>query len=384
MLKIKTLKSARGLKNKKVLVRTDFNVPLKNGKVSDDFRLRATVPTLKYLCQQGAKVIILSHLGRPDGKVAPEYSLKPLIPVLTKLLKTPVIFCGENTGQKVQKAVADLKAGQILLLENIRFQAGEEKDDQKLAKELASLADIYVNEAFSVSHRAHASVCAVTKFLPSYAGLALTEEIKNLDMALHPIKPSVAILGGAKISTKIGLIKNLTKKFDTVLIGGALANNFIQGAGYEIGQSLIDKDYQVKIAEYNFKKICLPVDALVLNEKDQVVTRAIDEIGKNEKILDLGPETIKIFAQRIAEAKSLVWNGPMGWFEDARFKKGTSGVALAVKKNLRALAVVGGGETVCAIGKLNRPKLFVSTAGGAMLEFLEGKVLPGIKPLIKK
>jgi len=391
MLQIKTLKTARALKGKKVLVRTDFNVPLKNGRVSDDFRLRAALPTLKYLRQQGARVIIVSHLGRPDGKVAPEFGLKVLVPALTKLLKTSVIFCPENIGPKAQKAVDDLKSGQILLLENIRFQPGEEKNERALAKALAGLADVYVNEAFSVSHRAHASVCAITEFLPSYAGLALADEVKNLDEALHPVSPAVAILGGAKISTKIGLIKNLARHFDSVLIGGALANNFIQAAGFEVGQSVVDADYQVKIADYNFQKICLPVDALVLTVKGEVATRLVDEVKPKEKILDIGPRTIKIFNQKIAMAKSIVWNGPMGWFEDPRFKKGTRALALAVKKNLRARAVVGGGETVAAVSGLinaraqkTRPKLFISTAGGAMLEYLEGKILPGIKPLIEK
>ncbi len=384
MPRLKTLADRRSWTDKKVLVRVDFNVPLKNGRVLDDFRLRATIPTIKYLLAHGARPILISHLKRPLGRPNPTFSLRLLVKPLRKLLRCPVAFSPTTTGPAALKAAKALPPGQVLLLENIRFLPGEEKNSRPLARALATLGDIYVNEAFSVSHRAHASVSAITDFLPTYAGLALEEEVKNISAILRPASPSVAVLGGAKISSKIGLIKNLARHFDTLLIGGALANNFIKSAGYSIGRSLIDDDQRLPISQYDFSQINLPLDTMVLTASGRATSRAIDAVGPREKILDIGPHTIKSFVAKIASAKTIVWNGPLGMSEDPRFSRGTRAIARAILKNRSACALIGGGETVAAFGRASRPRLFVSTAGGAMLKYLEGKVLPGIKPLLKK
>ncbi|MDD4607018.1 MAG: phosphoglycerate kinase [Patescibacteria group bacterium] len=381
---LKKIQQVKNLKNKTVLLRTDFNVPLKNGRVEDDYRIAMSLPTIQYLIKKQAKIVLVSHLGRPDGQIKPELSLQPTAKKLSQLLKQPVFFINQNIGQEVKNKIKELKPGQILVIENIRFQPREEKNCQRLAKQLASLADIYVNDAFAVSHRANSSVSAITQYLPSYAGLLMQDEIQNLNQALKPQHPAVAILGGAKISTKIKLIDNLLTKFDKVLLGGALVNNFIQAVGYEVGQSIVDTDYQVKMNKYDSKKLILPIDVKVKTANNRAIIKYINEVGKTDKILDLGPKTVENFKKDIQKAKTIVWNGPLGYFEDIRFKQASQEIVKAILKNKSAHIIIGGGETVSLLeSKQNTSKIFISTGGGAMLEFLEGKVLPGIKPLIK-
>jgi len=290
-----------------------------------------------------------------------------------------------------------MKPGEIVLLENLRFYLGEEKNSKSFAKKLASYADIFVNDAFSVCHRRHASVVAITEYLPSYVGLLLEKEINNLNKILKPKHPAVAVLGGAKISTKIGVIKNLLKNFDKVLIGGAIANNFIKAAGYEVGRSLVDENCKLNLEKYNFNKLILPVDVVVETRKQKnrktkkqikkVKIKDVDELGKGEMILDIGSETIEMFQKEIKKAKTIVWNGPMGFFENKEFARGTDEITEAIFKNKKAQVVIGGGETISALGIINQESkiknnVFISTGGGAMLKFLEGETLPGIKSLI--
>jgi phosphoglycerate kinase len=379
-------------KGKKVLVRVDFNVPLKDGIVGDDTRIQAALPTIKYLLEHGAAVILCSHLGRPKGGPEEKYSMKPVAEHLAKLLGTKVAFASDCIGPIAEAAAKELKQGEVLLLENTRFHAEEEKNDMGMAKQLASLADLFVNDAFGTAHRAHASTEGVTHFLPGVAGFLLEKEIKYLGQAVaDPKKPFIAIMGGAKISDKIGVIKNLLKKADTILIGGGMANTFFKAEGYPVADSLVE-DEALETAKALLKeagpKLRLPVDVVLADKFDAEAKSKVIMVGPIEdgwRILDIGPETVKAFAKVIESAGTVVWNGPMGVFEFPRFAEGTYGIAKAVAAS-KAVSIIGGGESVAAIQQsgLADKITHISTGGGASLEMLEGLELPGVAALQDK
>lgn len=378
---------------KKVLVRVDFNVPLNDkGEITDDTRITASLPTIQYLLEQKAAVILMAHLGRPKGQVKPELSLAPVAKHLGKLLGKKILFAPDCVGEAAQAAASKLKPGHILLLENLRFHKEEEKNDMDFAEKLASLADLYVNDGFGVSHRAHASVEGVTHFLPAAAGFLLEKEIQYVGQAVtNPLHPFVAIIGGAKVSDKIGVISNLLDKVDTLLIGGGMANTFLAAQGYKMGKSLVEEDKLdlakelLAKAKKNKVNILLPTDlvmAAAFAPDAEHVTEKVKNLNQAYMALDIGAETSKAYAEALADAKMIVWNGPMGVFEMDAFCKGTEAVAKAVAKS-RATSIVGGGDSVAAIEKLGLAKRIthISTGGGASLEYLEGKVLPGVAAL---
>ena len=378
---------------KKVLVRVDFNVPLNDkGEITDDTRITASLPTIQYLLEQKAAVILMAHLGRPKGQVKPELSLAPVAKHLGKLLGKKILFAPDCVGEAAKAAASKLKAGHILLLENLRFHKEEEKNDMEFAEQLASLADLYVNDGFGVSHRAHASVEGVTHFLPAAAGFLLEKEIQYVGQAVtNPLHPFVAIIGGAKVSDKIGVISNLLDKVDTLLIGGGMANTFLAAQGHKMGKSLVEGDKLelakelLAKAKKNKVKLLLPTDlvmAAAFAPDAAHVTEGVKHLNQEYMALDIGSETSKAYAEALAEAKMIVWNGPMGVFEMDAFCKGTEAVAKAVAKS-RAVSIVGGGDSVAAIEKLGLAKRIthISTGGGASLEYLEGKVLPGVAAL---
>ena len=378
---------------KKVLVRVDFNVPLNDkGEITDDTRITASLPTIQYLLEQKAAVILMAHLGRPKGQVKPELSLAPVANHLGKLLGKKILFAPDCVGEAAQAAASKLKPGHILLLENLRFHKEEEKNDMEFAEKLASLADLYVNDGFGVSHRAHASVEGVTHFLPAAAGFLLEKEIQYVGQAVtNPLHPFVAIIGGAKVSDKIGVISNLLDKVDTLLIGGGMANTFLAAQGYKMGKSLVEEDKLdlakelLAKAKKNKVNMLLPTDlvmAAAFAPDAEHVTEKVKNLNQAYMALDIGAETSKAYAEALADAKMIVWNGPMGVFEMDAFCKGTEAVAKAVAKS-RATSIVGGGDSVAAIEKLGLAKRIthISTGGGASLEYLEGKVLPGVAAL---
>lgn len=399
-MKIKSIREIKSVKNKRIIVRVDFNVPLKQEIIKDDARIKAVLPTIKYLSDKGAKVILISHLGKPEkaqsAKLkAQNYSLKPMAVKLAEILGQKVKFVNDCLGVKVETAIGKMKAGEVILLENLRFYAGEEKNDEIFAKSLAKLAQFYINEAFSVSHRQHASVSAITKFLPSYAGFLLEKEIAVLTKVLKkPERPFLVIIGGAKISTKIKVIENLLERVDYLLLGGALVNNFFKAQGYNVGKSLIETDY-IKVAQNLLtgpkkEKLVLPIDVLVAKKIEPLaepLVRHLNEVKDDEIILDIGPETIRSFAYLIKEAKTILWNGPLGMFELEHFRNGSIMIArvIASRSQGQAYGIVGGGETIECLNQTKMAQYvdWISTGGGAMLEFLEGKILPGIKPLLK-
>lgn len=378
---------------KKVLVRVDFNVPLNDkGEITDDTRITASLPTIQYLLEQKAAVILMAHLGRPKGQVKPELSLAPVAKHLGKLLGKKVLFAPDCVGEAAQAAASKLKPGHIMLLENLRFHKEEEKNDMEFAEKLASLTDLYVNDGFGVSHRAHASVEGVTHFLPAAAGFLLEKEIQYVGQAVtNPLHPFVAIIGGAKVSDKIGVISNLLDKVDTLLIGGGMANTFLAAQGYKMGKSLVEEDKLdlakelLAKAKKNKVNMLLPTDlvmAAAFAPDAEHVTEKVKNLNQAYMALDIGAETSKAYAEALADAKMIVWNGPMGVFEMDAFCKGTEAVAKAVAKS-RATSIVGGGDSVAAIEKLGLAKRIthISTGGGASLEYLEGKVLPGVAAL---
>lgn len=378
---------------KKVLVRVDFNVPLNDkGEITDDTRITASLPTIQYLLEQKAAVILMAHLGRPKGQIKPELSLAPVAKHLGKLLGKKILFAPDCVGEAAQAAASKLKPGHILLLENLRFHKEEEKNDMEFAEKLASLADLYVNDGFGVSHRAHASVEGVTHFLPAAAGFLLEKEIQYVGQAVtNPLHPFVAIIGGAKVSDKIGVISNLLDKVDTLLIGGGMANTFLAAQGYKMGKSLVEEDKLdlakelLAKAKKNKVNMLLPTDlvmAAAFSPDAEHVTEKVKNLNQAYMALDIGAETSKAYAEALADAKMIVWNGPMGVFEMDAFCKGTEAVAKAVAKS-RATSIVGGGDSVAAIEKLGLAKRIthISTGGGASLEYLEGKVLPGVAAL---
>ncbi len=390
-MKINSLKKLKALSGKTVFLRVDFNVPLKDGKIKEDYRIKAGLETIEFLLSRGARLVIASHLGEPKGYEAAS-SLRPVAARLKTLLKRPVRFMGETVGSKVSAAAKELKKGEAIMLENLRFNEGEYKNDAKFAASLAALADIYVNDAFAVCHRDQTSVSAIKKYLPSYAGLLLEKELTALNKILKPKKPLVVIMGGAKIGTKAPLISKLYPAASHILIGGALANNFFKFQGLEIGRSLVDADSEKYIKKF-FKgkklmpKIILPQDLVVKSKDGQARVIASTAVRASDTILDVGPASISNFASYIKKANTLAWNGPLGKFEEASFKHGTLAIAMlfAARSSGLAYGVAGGGETVEALNLAQVAAYvdWVSTAGGAMLTYLGGGKMPGLKKIIQ-
>jgi phosphoglycerate kinase len=373
---------------KTALVRVDFNVPMQDGRVADDTRIRAALPTLQFLREKGAKIVLLSHLGRPDGKPAEKYSLKPVAARTAELLGAEVRFAADCVGPAAEDAVSALNPGEVVLLENVRFHAEEEANDSGFAGQLAGLADVFVNDAFGTAHRAHASTEGLAQYLPAVAGLLMEKEIVSLGSALEePARPFVGIVGGAKVSSKLAVLENLIDRVDRLLIGGGMANTFLKAQGREVGKSLLEADLVDTAADLLQRggKIVLPVDVVVTTDLKGTApprTCSVDQVGADEMIVDIGPRTMDAFKAEIAQAGTVLWNGPMGIFEDPRFAAGTLSVARAMAES-KATTVVGGGESVQAVEQagLADKLTHVSTGGGASLEFIEGKVLPGVAAL---
>lgn len=393
--KIRSITQCRNLKGKRVLVRVDFNVPLQKGKVTEDSRLRASLPTIQYLVKNKAIVLLVTHLGRPEGKRAKEFSLTPVRKKLSTLLDKPVVSLENILSTKFVQKVNALKSGDIALLDNIRFYSGEENNDKQFTKVLASLADMFVLDGFAVAHRKAASTTGVTSFLPSYAGLLLEKEIHGLNKVLRkPKKPFVLVIGGAKIETKLPIIKHMVPLVNAVLWSGGLLNTYLWAKGYKVGVSILDKKFKIEALRYGMnKKIVQPIDVIV-GTRDGKSYRVVDIQKKphilckhGEGIFDIGPKTIRLFAHHIKQAKTLVWNGAMGYFEQKPYHVGTFAIArlVAARSKGRAFGVIGGGETLQAMDMVGMSDDIdlVSTGGGAMLEYLAGKRLVGIEGLKK-
>ena len=387
------------VKGKRVLVRADLNVPVKDGVVTDATRIARQAPTIKELADKGAKVIVLSHFDRPKGKVVPSMSLKVLVQPLSDAVGRKVAFADDCIGPKAEAAVAALKDGDVLLLENTRFHKGEEENDAGMAKLLAALGDIFVNDAFSAAHRAHASTEGVARLLPNAAGRSMQAELSHLEKALgNPERPLLAVVGGAKVSTKIALLENLVARVETLVIGGAMANTFLAAEGVKVGKSLYEPDHMetarkiIHAANESGAAILLPTDVVVAREFKAGAAHRIcpvSDIGADEMVLDVGPDSIKAFENRLVGTRTLVWNGPFGAFETQPFDAGTVAAARAVAdatKKVQLLSVAGGGDTVAALAHagVEGDFTYVSTAGGAFLEWLEGKSLPGVDALTDK
>ncbi len=382
------------LKSKRVFIRADFNVPLdENGNITDDTRIRSTLPTINYALDAGAKVILASHLGRPKGKPSPKYSLAPVATRLSRLLNKEVQFAKDCVGPDVEHQVAGMRPGDVLLLENLRFHAEEEKNDESFSKALAAFTDVYVNDAFGTAHRAHASTYGITKHVKaSVAGFLMKKEITYLQKTVaNPVRPFVAILGGAKVSGKIGVIENLKNKCDKIIVGGAMAFTFIKARGQEVGASLVEAEMvetaqkiRRSLRESNVK-FYLPVDFVVAeNMNDSAATKIVtsQEIPQGWMGLDIGPATVRLFSEALQDAKTIIWNGPMGMFEKDAYSRGTFAIARAVADSY-ATTIVGGGDTDVAVHNagVSDSMTFISTGGGASLELLEGKELPGLAAL---
>lgn len=393
----RTLDDAPPLAGKTALVRVDFNVPMENGQVTEDTRLRVAIPTINRLRDAGAKVVLMAHFDRPKGKVVPSMSLQPVVDDLENLLGAPVRFAADCVGDEAKVTIADVDFGGVVLLENVRFHTGEEANDPAFAKQLAELGDVYVNDAFSAAHRAHASTEGLARLLPAFAGESMRRELDALDAALgKPNKPVLGIVGGAKVSTKLDLLKNLVGKLDRLAIGGGMANTFLFAQGVDIGGSLAEKEMaetaRAILAEAEAKgcEILLPIDVVVATEvKPEIETRTVlvrEEIGDDEKILDAGPLTVEKLIKGMALSRTLIWNGPLGVFEVPPFDAATVKAAQAaaqLAKSGALVAVAGGGDTVAALhhAGVADDMTFVSTAGGAFLEWMEGKPLPGVEAL---
>ncbi|PLT32167.1 phosphoglycerate kinase [Bacillus sp. V5-8f] len=384
------------VRGKRVFCRVDFNVPMENGNVTDDTRIRAAIPTIQYLIGEGAKVILASHLGRPKGQVVEELRLTPVAKRLSELLNKNVAKSNEAYGEIAKSEVDKLGEGDVLLLENVRFYPGEEKNDPELAKAFAELADVYVNDAFGAAHRAHASTEGIAKHLPAVAGLLMEQELDVLGKALsNPERPFTAIIGGAKVKDKIGVIENLLDKVDNLIIGGGLGYTFVKAKGYEIGKSLLEEDKIdlansfMKQAEEKGVKFYMPVDVVVADDFSNdanIKEVAIDSIPSDWEALDIGPKTREIYADVIKNSKLVIWNGPMGVFELEKFANGTKRVAEALAEAGDTYSVIGGGDSAAAVEKFNLADKMshISTGGGASLEFMEGKQLPGVVALNDK
>jgi phosphoglycerate kinase len=387
------------VKSKRVLVRADLNVPMKDGIVTDTSRIDRQAPTIRQLAERGARVIVCSHFDRPKGKVVPSMSLAPIAAPLAKAVGRPVAFASDCIGKIAQDAVAKLKDGDVLLLENTRFHAGEEKNDPELAKQFAALADLYVNDAFSAAHRAHASTEGVAHLLPCAAGRSMAAELTHLTKALNdPERPLMAVIGGAKVSTKIALLENLVKRVETLVIGGAMANTFLAAQGKNVGKSLYEPDHLETARRVIAQSVesgvalLLPTDAVVAKQfKAGAAARTVpvDQVGKDEMILDVGPATVEEFGKFLHNTRTVVWNGPLGAFETSPFEKGTVAAAKLVAQRTKAgqlLSVAGGGDTVSALNMagVTGDFSYVSTAGGAFLEWMEGLELPGVEALMVK
>ncbi|MFB6468627.1 phosphoglycerate kinase [Cytobacillus sp. Hz8] len=384
------------LKGKTVFCRVDFNVPMQDGQVTDDTRIRAAIPTIQYLMEQGAKVLLASHLGRPKGKIVEEMRLTPVAKRLSELLGKDVKKADEAYGEAVKAEIATMQEGDVLLLENVRFYPGEEKNDSELAKAFAELADLYVNDAFGAAHRAHASTEGIAHHLPAVSGFLMEKELDVLGKALsNPERPFTAIIGGAKVKDKIGVIDNLLEKVDNLIIGGGLAYTFVKAQGHEIGQSLLEEDKIdlaksfMQKAEEKGVKFYMPVDAVIAKEfakdaESKVV--AIEEIPSDWQALDIGPKTAELYRDVIKNSKLVIWNGPMGVFEFDKFAGGTKAVAEALAEASNTYSVIGGGDSAAAVEKFNLADKMshISTGGGASLEFMEGKALPGVVALNDK
>ncbi|PVM92025.1 phosphoglycerate kinase [Caulobacter endophyticus] len=384
------------LAGKRALVRVDFNVPVDGGRITDDTRLRAALPTIHYLSKQGAKVVLLAHFDRPKGKVVPEMSLGFVAEPLSKLLEQPVAFASDCVGPAAAEVINGLENGGVALLENVRFHAGEEKNDPEFAKALAANGDVYVNDAFSAAHRAHASTEGLARLLPAYPGLAMQRELEALDAALgNPKKPVIGIVGGSKVSTKLDLLNNLVAKLDRLAIGGGMANTFLYAQGHDVGGSLCEKDLADTAREIIAKadaagcELLLPVDVVVAKKVAPGVETAVRELGEvqaDDLILDAGPESAKKLLTAMDQSVTLIWNGPLGVFEVQPFDEATVSAAkhaAALAKSGKTVAVAGGGDTVAALNHagVSADFTFVSTAGGAFLEWMEGKTLPGVAAL---
>ncbi len=380
------------LKGKRVLMRADFNVPLDGSTITDDTRIQAALPTIKYILDQGASLILMSHLGRPKNGPEPKFSLRPVADRLGELLNTAVKMAPDVVGDEVEAMAKALQPGEVMLLENTRFYAGETKNDPDLAAKMAALGDVYVNDAFGSAHRAHASTAGVTEHMPAVAGFLIEKEITFLGRATGDAeRPYVVILGGAKVSDKILVIENMLTKADTILIGGGMANTFLKAQGFEMGDSLVEDEALDTAKELLAKaggKLVLPVDAVVAEAFDNEATRKVVKANAVEagwRVLDIGPETVDLFKTTLAEAKTVVWNGPMGVFEMPNFARGTFAIAEALA-DLDAVTIIGGGDSASAVNQAGVADKMshVSTGGGASLEFLEGKTLPGIAVLNDK
>lgn len=385
------------LKDKKVIVRCDFNVPLdENGKITDNRRIVGALDTIKYLLEQNAKIILMSHLGRPKGEVKPEFSLKPVAEELSRLLGKDVKLASDIIGESAKTLTSNMKSGDIVLLENIRFDAREEKNDLEFAKQLASMAEIYVNDAFGTAHRAHSSTAGIAQYLPAVSGFLMEKELNFLGTALeNPKRPFVAILGGAKVSDKIAVIDNLLNKVNSLIIGGAMANTFIKAMGYNVGNSLCETDKidlaneLIEKAKLKNIKLILPIDAKIgkeFNKDTESKIVDINNVPEGWSIFDIGPKTIELYKKELENAKTIVWNGPVGLFEFDQFAIGTNSVAEILASLDNATTIIGGGDSAAAVEKsgLADKMTHISTGGGASLEFLEGKKLPGVECLQDK
>ena len=393
IMQLNTIREA-DLKGKRVLIRVDFNVPLKNGVVTDNTRIKAALPTVKYILEQGASLVVMSHFGRPKGQKNPDFSMAPIAKEFEKLLGQPVKLASDVIGPEVEAEVKALKPGEVLLLENVRFYKEEEGNDPEFAKTLASYGDVYCNDAFGTAHRAHASTEGVSHYLPSYAGFLIEKEVRFMAPLLeNPEKPFVAIIGGSKVSSKITVLESLVRTCDTIVIGGGMAYTFLNVLGNSIGKSLFEPDYVdtakafLEKAKEKGVKVILPVDNVCAKEFSETAEPILvnsDNISDDLMGMDIGPKTVQLIVDALKDAKSVVWNGPMGVFEFSAFAKGTEEVAKALAAS-NATTVVGGGDSVAAINKFGLADKIshVSTGGGASLEFLEGKTLPGIKALEK-
>jgi len=394
MSKLKALDKNLNLTNKRIILRIDLNVPMQEGKVVDKSRVKKIIPIIQEFTNRKAKVILMSHLGRPKGKVDEKLSLKPITPILENLLNSKVHFSKESYGSTVIEKSKKIKSGEVLLLENIRFNKEEEANEKVFAKELSKVGDIYINEAFSCSHRAHASVCEITKYIDSYAGALLSEEANVISMITNKAeKPVSCIIGGSKISTKIGILTNLAKKMQTIVVVGAMANNFIKYKGHNIGKSLFEKGQENLLKEIekecdaNNCKLIIPDDVIVAKSyESETKLKSLNKIDDTDLILDIGENTLKKINNIIDESKTILWNGPAGYFELEKFSMGSNKIAKKITENTKnksLTSIAGGGDTVAAINKSGCSDGFtyISTAGGAFLELLEGKILPGIKAL---